>query len=113
MVLFWQENRNLKNQIVTTFCQIFTIIQTSFQIRDAFTDLHLTCSKHNLITFQDKVYKEIVQVIGDDPSKPITVQDINKMPYLKAFVKETFRSQFYIQLVYTPCQNPEFINRTK
>jgi cytochrome P450 len=40
---------------------------------------------------QDKVYKEIVQVIGDDPSKPITVQDINKMPYLKAFVKETFR----------------------
>ena len=45
---------------------------------------------------QDKVYKEVVQVLGDDPGKPVTVQDINKMPYLKAFVKETFRYFFKI-----------------
>ena len=40
---------------------------------------------------QDRVHKEIVQVVGSDPDTPVTVQDINKMPYLKAFVKETFR----------------------
>ena len=40
---------------------------------------------------QDRVHKEIVQVVGSDTDTPVTVQDINKMPYLKAFVKETFR----------------------
>lgn len=40
---------------------------------------------------QDKVYKEILDVIGSDENAPITIDHINKMPYLKAFVKETLR----------------------
>ena len=40
---------------------------------------------------QDKVYQEIKQVVGDDPQVPVTAEHINNMPYLKAFVKETFR----------------------
>jgi hypothetical protein len=40
---------------------------------------------------QEKVYKEILGVVGKDPSKPITVDHINQMKFLKAFVKETFR----------------------
>ena len=40
---------------------------------------------------QEKVYKEILGVAGKDPSKPITVDHINQMKFLKAFVKETFR----------------------
>ncbi len=38
---------------------------------------------------QDKVYKEVASVLGDE--KEITQEHINKMPYLKAFIKETFR----------------------
>jgi cytochrome P450 len=40
---------------------------------------------------QQKVYNEIVQVVGQDPGVPVTADHINKMPYLKAFIKETFR----------------------
>ena len=40
---------------------------------------------------QEKLYGEILNVLGDDPDVPITSQHIAKMPYLKAFVKETFR----------------------
>ena len=40
---------------------------------------------------QDRVYEEIVEVVGPDPNVQVTVEHINKMPYLKAFVKETFR----------------------
>ena len=40
---------------------------------------------------QQRVYEEIVNVVGSDPKKPITVEHINQMKFLKAFVKETFR----------------------
>jgi len=40
---------------------------------------------------QEKVFNEISKVVGNDPSKPVTVDHINQMKYLKAFVKETFR----------------------
>ena len=45
---------------------------------------------------QDKFSAEIVKVVGNDPETPITSQHIAKMPYLKAFVKETFRYQYYL-----------------
>lgn len=38
---------------------------------------------------QEKVYAEIREVIGE--SKDITADHINKMAYMKAFIKETFR----------------------
>ena len=41
---------------------------------------------------QEKVYQEIVSVMGcDDPGTPVQAEHINKLTYLKAFVKETFR----------------------
>ena len=40
---------------------------------------------------QQAVYNEIVDVVGKDPELPVTTDHINKMSYLKAFVKETFR----------------------
>lgn len=40
---------------------------------------------------QQNVYDEVTRVVGNDPSSPINAEHINKMPYLKAFVKETFR----------------------
>lgn len=40
---------------------------------------------------QDKAYEEIKSIVGTDPTVPITVEHINQMKYLKAFVKETFR----------------------
>ena len=40
---------------------------------------------------QDKVYKEIIEVLGPDPNTPLRLEHINNMPYLKAFVKETQR----------------------
>jgi hypothetical protein len=59
---------------------------------------------------QEKVYDEILRVVGSDPSKPVTVDHINQMKYLKAFVKETFRcahftgvdyvNQFLMYLIY-------------
>ena len=38
---------------------------------------------------QQRVYDEVDGVVGQD--KVITQEHINKMPYLKAFIKETFR----------------------
>ena len=38
---------------------------------------------------QDKLHQEIQDVVGFD--KEITAEHIKKMPYLKAFIKETFR----------------------
>ncbi len=38
---------------------------------------------------QDKIYSQIRDVVGD--SKDITQEHINKLSYLKAFIKETFR----------------------
>ena len=40
---------------------------------------------------QDKVYREIESVVGKGGEKDISQEHINKMVYLKAFVKETFR----------------------
>jgi hypothetical protein len=40
---------------------------------------------------QEKVYAEIVKVVGKDPATPVTVDHINELKYLKAYVKETFR----------------------
>ena len=49
---------------------------------------NLYCLATNLES-QDKIHQEIIDVIGDE--KYITVEHIGKMPFLKAFVKETFR----------------------
>jgi cytochrome P450 len=38
---------------------------------------------------QDKVRQEILDVVGDE--RDITEEHINKMAYMKAFIKETFR----------------------
>ena len=40
---------------------------------------------------QSKVYNELVLVMGDNPDEPVKPEHINKLTYLKAFVKETFR----------------------
>lgn len=40
---------------------------------------------------QEKVYAEILNVVGDNPNIPITTRHIARLPYLKAFIKETFR----------------------
>ena len=40
---------------------------------------------------QEKLYNEIVDVVGNDPATQITTKHIAKLSYLKAFVKETFR----------------------
>lgn len=40
---------------------------------------------------QESIFAEITKIIGRDPETPIAVMHINKMPYLKAFVKETMR----------------------
>ena len=40
---------------------------------------------------QTKVYNELALVMGDNPDEPVKPEHINKMTYLKAFVKETFR----------------------
>lgn len=40
---------------------------------------------------QQKVYNEILEVLGPDPHLPLRLEHINQMPYLKAFVKETQR----------------------
>ena len=40
---------------------------------------------------QEKVFKEIESVVGKGGEKDISQEHINKMVYLKAFVKETFR----------------------
>ncbi len=40
---------------------------------------------------QAKVYDEVVRVAGKNHSDMITQEHINKMPYMKAFIKETFR----------------------
>ncbi len=41
------------------------------------------------LTVQDKVYAEVQKVVGGE--RDITQDHINQMPYLKAFVRETFR----------------------
>ena len=38
---------------------------------------------------QDKVIDEINKIVGKDEF--VTQEHINKMPYMKAFIKETFR----------------------
>ena len=40
---------------------------------------------------QELLYQEVTDVAGSDFRNPITANQIGKMPYLKAFVKETFR----------------------
>ena len=47
---------------------------------------------------QEKAYQEIISVVGNDSSQPITVEHINQMKFLKAFVKETFRSAMLINV---------------
>ena len=37
---------------------------------------------------QEKLYEEVKTIVGD---KPINPNDISKMQYLKAFLKEAFR----------------------
>ncbi|XP_076039670.1 putative cytochrome P450 CYP44 [Oratosquilla oratoria] len=38
---------------------------------------------------QERLYKEVISVV--DPDGPMTIQHLNKLHYVKAFVKETFR----------------------
>ena len=40
---------------------------------------------------QENICAEIIKILGRDTNTPITAQHINRMPYLKAFVKETMR----------------------
>jgi len=40
---------------------------------------------------QEKARKEIDNVVGADKYRPLTAEDLGKMPYLRAFIKETFR----------------------
>ena len=40
---------------------------------------------------QEKVHAEIAKVVGNDPKVPLTTRHISRLPYLKAFIKETFR----------------------
>ena len=46
---------------------------------------------------QDRVYKEILSTMKDE--KDVTPEHINRMPYLKAFIRETFRQEELILLV--------------
>lgn len=39
---------------------------------------------------QDKIFQECSRVLPDKDA-PLTAQDLENMPYLKAFVKEVFR----------------------
>lgn len=48
-----------------------------------------TIAKHPEV--QQKLFEEIRNVIGDDKEKPITIYDLNNLPYLELVIKETFR----------------------
>lgn len=39
---------------------------------------------------QEKIHKELKQLIPD-PSMPLTIQQLDEMHYLKAFIREVFR----------------------
>ncbi|TXG47073.1 hypothetical protein EZV62_026367 [Acer yangbiense] len=49
--------------------------------------LHLVLNQE----IQERLYKEIVDCVGNKDSSLITEEDVEKMPYLDAVVKETFR----------------------
>lgn len=46
-------------------------------------------SKHKEI--QDKVFNEIIDVVGDDKNAPITLRQLQSLKYMEAVIKETFR----------------------
>lgn len=48
-----------------------------------------TIAKHPEV--QQKVFEEILSVIGDDKEKPVTIQDLNNLNYLERVIKETLR----------------------
>lgn len=40
---------------------------------------------------QEKVYREVLRVLGNDPEKQITYEDLQKLTYLEAAINETLR----------------------
>lgn len=40
---------------------------------------------------QQQVYNEVISIIGDDPTKRATMQELNKLSYLDMVIKETLR----------------------
>lgn len=40
---------------------------------------------------QQKCFQEIRDVFGDDPTKPISLSDLNNLHYLELVIKETLR----------------------
>lgn len=49
--------------------------------------------------FQENVYREIIEILGNDENKSITIEDLDKMHLLERCIKETLRLYPIVPLI--------------